>query len=152
MLDGIGTGALARSLFDLLAFVLVLIRSLLYSMASASVLALEGWCWHAFRLACWRFVLVLVCSSVDLSALVLVLAYSSHALAFARPPLCWMVLVLGLVTAYSGAGGVGPFLVLFGDGVHHTAWCWCWCWRVCWLTSCHWRWCWRHGPVRRCTR
>ena len=71
--------------------------------------------------------LVLVCSSVDLSALMLVLAYSSHtlvlALVFVCLLLCWMALALGLVTAYSGAGGVGPFLVLFGNGVHHTAWC-----------------------------
>ena len=34
-------GALVRSLFDPLVFVLVLIRSLLYLMASASVLVLE---------------------------------------------------------------------------------------------------------------
>ena len=41
MLDGVGTGALARSSFDPLAFMLVLIHSLLYSMVSASVLGLE---------------------------------------------------------------------------------------------------------------
>jgi hypothetical protein len=51
VLDGVGTGALARSSFDPLAFVLVLIRSLLYSMASASVLALE----LGLVLACFSF-------------------------------------------------------------------------------------------------
>ena len=51
MLDGIGTGALARSLFDLLAFVLVLIHLLLYLMASVLVLALE----LGLVLACFSF-------------------------------------------------------------------------------------------------
>ena len=44
-------GALVRSLFDLLAFVLVLIHSLLYLMASASVLVLE----LGLVLACFSF-------------------------------------------------------------------------------------------------
>ena len=44
-------GALARSLFDPLAFMLVLIRSLLYLMASASVLVLE----LGLVLACFSF-------------------------------------------------------------------------------------------------
>ena len=44
-------GALVRSLFDPLVFVLVLIRSLLYLMASASVLVLE----LGLVLACFSF-------------------------------------------------------------------------------------------------
>ena len=57
MLNGIGTGALARSLF---AFVLVLIRSLLYLMVSASVLALE----LGLVLTCFSFGLLAFCAGV----------------------------------------------------------------------------------------
>ena len=44
-------------------------------------------------------------------------------LAFARSLLCLIASALGLVVAaYCGAGGVGPFVVLFGDGVVLVCW------------------------------